>query len=148
MISELFAEKVREWADLHVPYVHRGMTRQGCDCTGLIIGCLQELGYLTNFKLRYYPKDWNLHAMADDYIQQELGIGAKKLLGTQVRIGDILLFRFGKCPAHCGVLISHGVFAHSHAKAGRVEYAVLKGNQWSKRWIATWRLSEEKLREQ
>lgn len=145
-LAEDFARRAQEWARLRVPYVHRGLTREGCDCTGLLIGILKEMGYLPRYKLRYYPKDWNLHAMADDHIQQEIGAGADPITGGSPRRGDILLFHFGKCVAHAGILTRrYGAFVHSHAGAGRCEVATLRMGKWASRHAATWRLNPEKL---
>jgi len=141
--GERFAAKARDW--IGVPYVHRGTTRQGCDCTGLIIGCLQEMGYLAGYKLRYYPHDWNLHAMADDFIQHELSGVADLIPNNKVKRGDILIFRFGKCPAHSAVLTSFPTFIHSIEAGRRVDVGSLRSSKWGRRWIATWRLSEAKL---
>ncbi|GAH75445.1 unnamed protein product, partial [marine sediment metagenome] len=40
------AEEARKWADAKVPYRHRGVTNEGCDCSGLLIGVMQKLGCL------------------------------------------------------------------------------------------------------
>jgi len=100
---------------------------------------------LPNFKypLRYYPKDWNLHAMAGDYIREELrkvAVPIERGAGP----GDVLLFFFGRCVAHCGVLTGP-VFVHSHVGAGKVEYGSLRTPKWSKRLAGYWRIEPEKL---
>lgn len=144
MIAQQLAAKAEEWERLRVPYVHRGTRRTGCDCTGLIIGCLQELGFMQNYRLRIYPHDWNLHAAAGDYIQQEIGAVAD-CIQTTPRRGDIVLFFFGKCVAHAGIMLKPGVFAHCHAGEKRVRRALLRTPKWANRLAAVWRLSDSKL---
>jgi cell wall-associated NlpC family hydrolase len=142
-LGQQLAEQARQWVG--VPYVHRGARRSGCDCTGLLIGCLRELGYARTYKLRNYPRDWNLHALADDYIRQELSRYASPAEGGAC-VGDILLFRFGKCIAHAGIVVKPGVFVHTHARANRTETGLLKTPKWKARLAAVWRLDAEKVR--
>jgi cell wall-associated NlpC family hydrolase len=144
MIAERLAAKAEEWEAARVPYVHRGMRRTGCDCTGLIIGCLQELGFLRDYKLRRYPRDWNMHAAAGDFIRQEIGVIADPVVGAPQR-GDIILFRFGKCVAHAGILVKPGVFCHCTGGERRVRRGLLRTAKWVKRMTAIYRLSESKL---
>lgn len=146
-IGETLALKASQWAAERVVYLHRGTRRTGCDCTGLVIGCLQELGFLKAYKLRQYPRDWNLHAMGakDTFLEEELERVADQVTGEH-KPGDIILFVFGKCKAHCGIVVRTGVFVHSHAGAGGVKVGLLKTPKWSSRLASVWRLSEEKMR--
>jgi len=134
---------VKVWKDLKVPYQHRGTTRNGCDCTGLIIGALREMGYLKNYKLRIYPHDWNLHAKADNYIVEEISKFADKVIWPD--IGDIVLFHFGKCIAHVGVIIEDGLFIHCNRTSKQCKVSKLGNSQWGKRVACFYRLNEDKL---
>lgn len=134
---------VKLWKNLKVQYEHRGITRNGCDCTGLIIGALRELGYLRNYKLRNYPPDWNLHAKADDYIIEEVSKVADEI--TKPDIGDLVLFHIGRCVAHVGVIIEDGLFVHCHKKSKRCIISSLWNSPWTKRISSFYRLKESKL---
>ena len=141
---------VKLWKDLEVKYEHRGTTRNGCDCTGLIIGALKELGYLKNYKLRIYPPDWNLHAFADDHIVEEVEKVADKI--AKPDIGDLVLFRIAKCVAHIGLIIEDGLFIHCFKGSGKCVVSSLWNSSWSKRIakdvngaLAFYRLNEDKL---
>ena len=68
-LNERIIQEALTWQG--VPHVHRGTTKRGADCTGFIIGVIRALGY-GGYKIRKYPKDWNLHDMADDFIIKEL----------------------------------------------------------------------------
>lgn len=142
-LSQLYADRAREWVG--VVYQHRGTTRRGCDCTGLLVGIAQELGLLKNYKLRSYSFDWNLHAGAGNYIVEELKRYSNEIPKSETRVGDILIFRFGKCLAHAGILVAKGLFVHSIAKAKVCKYSVLKNSIWSTRWAKTFRLDERKM---
>ena len=135
---------VKEWVG--VQYEHRGTTRNGCDCTGLIIGALREIGYLKNYKLRKYPPDWNLHAFADNHIVEEVERVADKILEeSDIDVGDLVLFYFGRCVAHIGVIIENGLFIHCHRKSKKCAPSSLWNSQWTKRIAGFYRLSEDKL---
>lgn len=136
---------VKVWKDLKVQYEHRGTTRNGCDCTGLIIGALRELGYLKNYKLRSYPLDWNLHAKADNYIVEELIKYSHQV--TKPDIGDLVLFSFGRCVAHAGVMIENNLFVHCYLTSKRCTISSLKNSPWTKRISGFYRLEEDKLNE-
>ena len=134
---------VKLWKVLKVPYEHRGTTRNGCDCTGLIIGALREVGYLKDYKLRNYPTDWNLHSKADNYIVKEVSKYADKI--EKPNAGDLVLFYFGRCVAHVGVIVEDGLFIHCHRKSRKVKVSSLWNSQWTKRIYGFYRLNESKL---
>lgn len=133
----------KEWEKLHVRYEHRGTSRRGCDCTGLIIGALQEMGYMKEYELRKYPPDWNLHAKADNHIVEEVEKVADKIETPD--IGDLVLFYFGKCVAHIGVIIENDLFIHSFVTAKRCKVSSLWNSPWTKRIAYFYRLNEDKL---
>ncbi|HUV65468.1 MAG TPA: NlpC/P60 family protein [Sedimentisphaerales bacterium] len=133
---------VWEWKG--VPFLHRGMTRRGCDCTGLLIGCLKEMLPTAHYQLRTYPHDWNLHAGSGDYIREELIKIASPYEG-RIEPGDVLLFRFGRCIAHCAIVVAGKIFIHAHVRAGQVETGFLRTPQWGTRLAGTWRLDPEKV---
>lgn len=134
---------VKEWKDLDVRYEHRGTSRRGCDCTGLIIGSLQEMGYMKNYKLRNYPKDWNVHAKADNHIVEEVIKVADEIKTPD--IGDLALFTFCKCVAHVGVVIENGLFIHCFVDSEKVTVSSLWNSRWTKRLFKFYRLNEGKL---
>jgi len=140
------AELAIEYADQRVPYQHRGTSRNGCDCTGLIVAICRELGYLKKFVLRQYREDWNLHAGAGNQVIEELRKFGVEIPKREAGIGDIPVMLFGKCPAHCGIIVARGpVIVHSLKSEHYCNKSVLKKSMWSARWVTTFRLIEEKL---
>jgi len=142
-LAQRIANKAREWVKLRVPYVHRGTTVRGCDCTGFLIGVIQSLGYLQNYKLAMYSKDWNLHQGCEEQIIKEITKYADEV--TDLRIGDVLVFRFGRAKSHAGIYLGEHIFAHSYQDAKRCCYGVLKNSIWSERWSMTFRKKEKRL---
>jgi cell wall-associated NlpC family hydrolase len=143
-IGERFAQQAVQW--LGVPYQHRGATQGGCDCTGLLIGVAQEMGYLENYELRKYPIDWNLHGMADNYIAEELGQFAVPVANSEIAAGDVLIMHFGRCLAHCGILVNREkmLMVHCWRPSRKVVYGIA-GQSW--KWRQTYRLDESKLKQ-
>ena len=142
-LNEKIIEEAKTW--IGVPYVHRGINKRGADCTGMLIGILQTLGYGPNFFLRKYPKDWNLHAMANDYIVEQLAQVAIRVPKKDKQPGDVLVFRWGKCNSHTGVLFNEHLFIHS--MAGSVcRYSSLKREEHSKRMSMIFRIEEDLLK--
>ena len=146
-LQEKFIEEARKWADAKVKYRHRGTTKRGCDCTGLVIGIMRSLGYIKKYELRMYPRDWNLHSGAGNYIIEEITKISDEIPNNDIDNGDLVVFRFGKCIAHIGVMVdmSSRLFVHSLFSAKCCKYSILKNSMWSKRWIKSYRLNNEKM---
>jgi len=146
IFREMIVVKAREWADLRVKYQHRGVTRGGCDCSGLPVGILKELGFLQDFVMPCYPPDWNLHNAKFNYLLDYVNKLADEIPINERQPGDLLLFRFGKQISHAGIYIGDDTFVHCYATNG-VWYGVLKNSPWGKRLVSAWRLDENKLNE-
>jgi len=143
-ISKEIADKAIEWQKLDIPYRHRGMTRRGCDCTGLIIGIARELKLLKSYSLPQYKMDWNLHAGASEIIVAQLERVADLVPNSELQRGDIVVFKWGKCNAHVGIYIKDGLFVHSRAKQ-KCKYGYLENSEHATRWTKTYRFSERKM---
>ena len=144
-LAESVALLATEWAEAKVPYRHRGTTRRGCDCTGLVIGIVQELGFIADYVVREYPADWNLHAGAGQYVIEELDKVADRISKDQAGPGDVPVMNFGNCPAHCGIIVEPFLMVHCYRDGLHCKLAVLRKSPWSKRWTHTFRFNYEKL---
>ena len=144
-LNLLLVEEVQKFVKAKVPYQHRGTTSFGCDCTGMVIGALRCLGLFKTYTLRLYKEDWNLHAGADDHIKDELKKVAYEIPKQNMIPGDILLFVFARRPAHVGVFIDKGVFAHCYKDEGKCCYGIINNSPWTKRLIDVFRLDEKKV---
>ncbi len=102
------------------------------------------MGFATDYKVREYPLDWNLHGMADDFIRKELERIANEV--HDILPGDIGTFRFGRCDAHLGIFTGRKSFIHTNRTAGKVVRGVLiPGNGWHRHLSKIYRLNIEKL---
>ena len=141
-LNQKIAEKAMEWVKAKVPYRHRGMSRRGADCTGLLIGVMQELGYLKNYKLPFYSIDWCLHKGRENIVI-EVEKFAVEVPKRETKVGDVVLFKFGRCNAHAGILVEPSVVAHSYLEARKCMCSVMKNSMWEKRWVKTYRFDHE-----
>ena len=146
-LQESFKLEAIIWAEEKVRYLHRGVSKFGCDCTGLIIGIARSLGYLGAYKLRIYAPDWNKHTGAGDYIREELEKVANEIPKNETAPGDILVFKWGNCLAHVGILIdkNNGKFIHNFEESNGCCYAILKNSGYEKRWKTSYRLDPIKM---
>ena len=145
-MGERIAEEARRWTKARVKYRHRGITMEGCDCSGFLVGVMRKLGYLLKYKLRYYPQDWNLHSGAGDFLLQEISKYAIEVPNSTAKPGDVLVFNFGKCDSHAGIMIGPKTFVHCYLTAKRVKVGVLTGSLWVKRWSKTYRWRQDYLK--
>lgn len=127
--TKKFIEIAREYAEAKVPFKHRGMSREGCDCTGFIISILKEMGYAQDYVLRVYAPDWNLHKQASEYVLEELAQYADLIDNNMAQEGDILCFRFGRYVSHVGIKVDNGNFIHCYVSAGCVKISPIKSMQ-------------------
>jgi cell wall-associated NlpC family hydrolase len=143
------AERAELFVKSKVPYQHRGMSFFGCDCTGLLVAILRQLGFLQDFTMPNYDRDWNLHIDNADLplMTNFFGKTADSIPKNEKTTGDILVFGFGRCQrAHTGVYLRDNLFAHCFVTAGRCVYGTLQNSQWGKRWTNTYRMNSNKLR--
>lgn len=145
-IQEQIATIAREWADAKVRYKHRGLTRLGCDCSGLLIGVIRELGYLKKFVYPLYPLDWNLHGFKHkhNYITEYISRYAHQVEKENRQPGDILLFKYKKVICHTGIYVGDGLFVHSYTRYP-VGYATLNNSVYGKNLVEVWRIDIERL---
>jgi cell wall-associated NlpC family hydrolase len=116
-----------------VPYMHKGRSRNGLDCIGLVIVVLRDLGLL---RVDEEP-DYGCPPDADML---------RKTLLTYLEPGDpdepgaVLLFRFVKEPQHVAIRTEYGI-VHCYARVNRVVETTFDPS-WRKRLVAAYRFSE------
>lgn len=97
---------------LNVRFCHRGRSRRGLDCAGLVWRSYLDCGVeLPDFRL--YSKEPSSHGKGlTDYVVEALG---EPVSGLQV--GDVVILRFTKEPHHMGIITDYpyGGLALIHA---------------------------------
>ena len=138
--QEALKAELDSWLD--TPWRHQCMVKgRGCDCAGLVLGVLVNIGFLRSeeIKLPPYPPDWHLHKehlelinwfrSRDDVIEVE-----------QPQNGDILLFQYGKSPSHTGIFFDAKVY-HSVTRR-RVIRSPFGDPELQRRLVAVFRCME------
>jgi len=143
-IQQDIAAEAKVWADLKVPYRHRGISKAGCDCSGLLVGILKSLGYLQHFAMPAYSPDWNLNNPKHNYLLEYIRKYAYQVSKEDKKPGDVLLFTFGKFISHAGIFLGGNLFVHCYLDR-HCWYGTLKNSKWGKRFVEVWRLDPSKL---
>lgn len=113
-------DAARGW--LGTPWHHMARVRgAGVDCAQLLMATYSDAGLITPFQHDPYPPDWMLHR------DEERLLGIVQQYADEVdvpRPGDIVLFRFGRCFAHGGIVVEWPLVIHAY----RVEREVVWGD--------------------
>jgi cell wall-associated NlpC family hydrolase len=86
----------REWLD--VPWRHQGRDREGVDCGGLLIVVARALGVSD-----YEPPAYGRQPTAGVFLTHLEMFGGVRIPIGQADAGDIIAFRAGPFPCHCGI---------------------------------------------
>ncbi len=124
-------EEARSWLD--VSWRHQGRSRLGVDCVGLVVAVTGALN-ISEYDFTAYDRRPNgvsfMHHFADN---------AQRIPFSEVGDGDIVVFRDGPYPCHCGIAstrynLQHII--HSHARRRKVMEELLTGELYNKRIAA------------
>lgn len=103
--------EAKSW--LGTPYRQHGASKgASIDCAMLLVRCWVDAGVFKPFDPRPYPPEWHMHKSEERYL------GWMEALSCEVqtpRAGDIVLYRFGMCFSHGGVMISPTRLVHASA---------------------------------
>ncbi|MGB6536640.1 MAG: hypothetical protein WBF58_11840 [Xanthobacteraceae bacterium] len=84
----------------------------GVDCGMLIVRVFVDTGLVAPFDPRPYPADWHLHRSEEKY----LGFIFERCAEVQAPgPGDVVVFRFGRCYSHGGIVTIAAPLTALHA---------------------------------
>src|ERR1700722_14230254 len=84
----------------------------GVDCGMLIVRAFVDCGLCAPFDPRPYPPDWHLHRSEERY----LGFVFERCTEvTEPQGGDVIVFRFGRCYSHGGIVTAAKPLTVVHA---------------------------------
>jgi cell wall-associated NlpC family hydrolase len=114
MTREAVIEEAMTW--LNTPYVHRGRIKGiGVDCAMILADVYEKVGLIDHIDTPEYPQTWHLHRSDERYL------AFVKQYGHEVanpEMGDIAMFRFGRCISHAGIVIKWPRIIHAYYKSG------------------------------
>src|SRR5579863_1262272 len=107
--------EARSW--IGTPY-HLGADVKGAgvDCAMILVRVFCDLGLVAPFDPRPYSNDWHLHRGEEVYLGLLLA-RSREVARTEVGPGDVVLFRYGRCFSHGGIVTSAEPFTMIHAFA-------------------------------
>jgi cell wall-associated NlpC family hydrolase len=108
--------EARSW--IGTPYHHAADVKGrqgGVDCAMLLVRVYCDLGLVEPFDPRPYTRDWMLHRDEERYLGFLL---ARARMVDAPGLGDVVLFRVGRCYAHGGVVSRPSPLTIVHAFAG------------------------------
>lgn len=90
----------RSW--IGTPYHHMADIKGvGCDCAMLLVRVYCDLGLVEPFDPRPYVRDWHLHCGEERY----LGLLLARAREVESPLpGDVILFQYGRCFSHGGIV--------------------------------------------
>ena len=113
----------------------------GCDCAGLVVGCLHECG-LTDWRPAGYGREFDLRVLLSPLSRFCWRVWHTPLPGSEapetLAAGDILLFCIQRRPQHLGIVTDAGRFVHAYQTVGKVVETELD-RSWRNRLMSVYR---------
>ena len=115
----------------------------GIDCGMLLVRVFVDSGMCSPFDPRPYAPDWHLHRGEERYLGFILDRCAERAAGAP---GDVVVFRYGRCYAHGGIVTAAAplTIVHAFSPAGCVledvvpTNAVLRDPARAPRFFSLW----------
>lgn len=79
----------------------------GVDCAMLVAAVFEEAGIEPPIDIPRYSPQWYLHQDAELYLEKVLS-RAVETTELEAKPGDVVLYKFGRCFAHGGIIIDPG----------------------------------------
>lgn len=111
------------------PFKHnQHCKRFGCDCIGLIIGVFQSLGCISaDWAPPAYSPQWHAHKNEEKLVETALAMGCEETGTDELRLGDILIFKYGRVCSHAGFYVGDDAIVHAYFGLGRTVRMPLAG---------------------
>lgn len=107
---EMVVKETMSW--IGTPYVSNGDIKNvGVDCGMLLVRVFVDTGLVEPFDPRPYPAQWALHQSAERYLAIVESL-AHEIEGPPLP-GDLVLFKFGNCWAHGGIVVAWPEIVHA-----------------------------------
>jgi cell wall-associated NlpC family hydrolase len=98
---------------LGTPYHPGGRVKgAGVDCLTLLAEVYHEAGIVPHVDVPYYPHDWHLHRGTERYLDGLLTYA--KEIADGPRMGDIALWKFGRCYSHGAIVVEWPLVIHAY----------------------------------
>jgi cell wall-associated NlpC family hydrolase len=109
--GEKIALSAKSW--IGTPHVNMAKSKgHGVDCGMLLIASLEDSGLMEkdSYKIEPYSNEWSLHHSEEWFLRY---VEAKCDKVNDLRIGDFLLYQYGRCISHGGVYVGDNLICHA-----------------------------------
>jgi cell wall-associated NlpC family hydrolase len=89
----------------------------GCDCINLVIAAFLNTGIIEDPKVEKYPPRWHLHRSEERLLN---GVMRFAVDTGEVKRGNVILYREGRCFSHCGIITGDLNLVHASWRRGWV----------------------------
>lgn len=131
-------KEARSW--IGTPYhPHARLKGIGVDCAMLPAEVYEACGMIEHVDYGKYPINWHLHRSEERYLEVVLS-HAKET--DQPKMGDFILFKWGRCFAHGGIITQWPLMIHALNGVGVIEQDATK-ERFTGREFRTYTLWED-----
>jgi hypothetical protein len=88
------------------------------DCINLLCAVYEEVGLIDHVELPTYPPDWMMHRNEERMLAGIIGCTAREI--AVPLLGDVAVFKFGRCYSHGAIVICWPEVIHAMAALGAV----------------------------
>lgn len=136
MTRERVVEIAKTW--LGTPWVHHARVKGvGVDCGHLLAAVFEEAGMVEPVPIPEYPQDWALHR-SEELFRSIVETYARKVERDPLP-GDVVLFRFGRCLSHGGIVLAWPRIIHAYLNARDVVIDNVTANgDLARRYAGCW----------
>lgn len=114
---EAVIKEALSWMNPPTKYHHMGRVKgAGVDCGMFLAEVYERAGVISHIEPAPYPHDWHLHRSEERYLNIVEQYAHK--IETEPQPGDIVLFKFGRCISHGGIIIQWPEIIHSYLRVG------------------------------
>jgi hypothetical protein len=126
----LVLAEARPW--IGTPFLHMSDVKQGAvDCAMWLVRIFVDCGIVEPFDPRWsggvpgvgektgYPRLWFLHQERELYLEW-LNRFAVEIPAEEAQPADIVIYKYGKCFSHSGLILNDRMLMHSWFKDGQV----------------------------
>lgn len=96
-----------------------GVKGVGTDCAHHLIGVAVNVGAIEPYEPHYAPQFFQ-HRDEPLFLQELEAHGARRIEAADALAGDVLMYSYGRQPAHCGIIVDAQTVVHAFKLVGRV----------------------------
>lgn len=114
----MIVSETKTW--LGTPWHHAARVKgAGVDCAMLIREVFVQVGLSPAFATWIYPEQWALHRGEEQFLQTLERFGRQT---TETLPGNVIVFKFGRCYSHGGIIIEWPLIIHAFKPVRAVVY--------------------------